>query len=336
MKADNRVAGATVRYTVMLALLILICAASLRFGSSAMSTGEFIGALLRTDSYKTQSLILYSIRLPRMAGALVAGIGLSVSGVLLQSVTANELAAPNIIGVNSGAGFAVILTLFLFPAAFAAIPLAAFVGAFTATLIIVAAANRISASKTAIVLAGIALTAMLNACISFITLLDTDTLASYNYFSIGGLAGVRVTELYIPAAITLCCLALSLVIARRINLLALGDAMACSLGVNVRRLRLICLVLASASAAAVVSYAGLLGFVGLVVPHIARRISGGSVREVLCTSAICGGILVVAADLAGRVLFAPSEVPVGIIMAFIGAPFFFFLLFRRNGGSDKC
>lgn len=162
-------------------------------------------------------------------------------------------------------------------------------------------------------------------------MLDTDVLSSYNAFSIGGLSGVKTEALAVPAVLIGMSLIISLMLSRQLGLLALGDSMAVSLGVNVRRLRLAALLLASASAAAVVSFAGLLGFVGLVVPHIARRITTG-VRSVLITSALCGGILVVLADLVGRIIAAPSELPVGIVMAMIGAPFFFVLLLRQRGG----
>ena len=123
---------------------------------------------------------------------------------------------------------------------------------------------------------------------------------------------------------------LAMVFSRQTNLLCLGDSMAASLGVRVKRLRMICLVLASASAASVVSYAGLLGFVGLVVPHIGRRLVGTDVRWLLPTSALLGASLVILSDMVGRVAFAPSEIPVGIIMALIGAPFFFVLLIKRR------
>ena len=171
----------------------------------------------------------------------------------------------------------------------------------------------------------------LNAGISFLSLLDTDVLASYNAFSVGGLAGVKMEQLVVPAVIIGLCLLVSLLLARQVHLLCLGDALALSLGVRIRALRLVCLVCASACAASVVSFAGLLGFVGLVVPHIARRLSGQTTGPLLVTSIFVGAILVLLADLLGRVLLAPTEIPVGIVMALIGAPFFFILLLRRRG-----
>lgn len=321
------------RIWLLAALLLLSVYCSLRFGSSHMDEAAFWQGLLRRPGQETYSLILYTIRMPRVLAALLAGAGLSISGVLLQTVTGNDLASPNIIGVNSGAGFCVILFLCFFPTAVYALPFAAFFGAFMTTLLIVSVANRIGSGKSTIILAGIAFTAVLNAGISFLSLLDSDVLTAYNYFSIGGVAGVRLESLLIPGIVIAATFAVSLSISRKINLLCLGDSMAMSLGVPVKAVRMGCLVLASASAAAAVSFAGLLGFVGLVVPHICRKLVGVESKNLLTASVFTGGIVVVLADLAGRVLFAPSELPVGIMMSVVGAPFFFGLLLQKKGGN---
>jgi iron complex transport system permease protein len=190
-------------------------------------------------------------------------------------------------------------------------------------------------SKSSLILAGIALTALLNAGISFFTLINDDVLSSYNAFSVGGLAGVSVKKMAAPFVMIAVCLALALLFSREIGLLLLGDHGASSLGVNVKMLRILCMVLSSALAGAVVSFAGLLGFVGLVIPHIARRVVGYRVSSQIVSSALLGAILVILADLAGRLLAAPSEIPVGIMMAFIGAPFFLWLLLKRRGGRAE-
>ena len=270
-----------------------------------------------------------------MLGAILAGAGLSLSGLLLQNVTGNDLAGPNIIGVNAGAGFAVILLLFTGSVGVYWTPVAAFFGAFLTTLLILYTAVKVNGSKTTVILAGIAVTAVLNAGISFLSMLDSDVLVTYNHFSIGGLTAVRMEQLIVPGVIIGASLSAAMLFGKRINVLCLGDALAASLGVNVGRMRLFALVLASASAAAVVSFAGLLGFVGLVVPHICRRVWGGEFGRLLPLTALFGAILVLSADLAGRLLFAPSEIPVGIVMALIGGPFFFSLLLRRKQAYDE-
>lgn len=315
----------------VLLTILLVCTAvlALWLGSSKLNLSEVFSGLFSSENAKLSVIIRY-IRLPRMLAALLAGIGLSISGVLLQGVTDNGLASPNIIGVNSGAGFLTILTLSCFPHAIFALPFAAFFGAFAATLLIVWTANRIGSSKTTIILAGMALTTILNAGISFISLLDTDVLAVYNYFSVGGLSGVTMESLMIPAVLIFLSLGAALLLSPKISLLCLGDSLASSLGVRVRLLRMVCLICASASAAAVVSFAGLLGFVGLIVPHIARRLTGSGMAKALLSSSLVGGTIVMLADTIGRTLFAPTEIPVGIVMALIGAPFFLMLLLRRK------
>ncbi len=319
----------------LLGLWVLVPAVmllALLMGSAPMDLPTLLGGLLGRPGYETQSLILYQLRLPRALGALLAGSGLALSGLLLQKATSNGLAGPNIIGVNAGAGLGVALTLFLAPAAFYVLPVAAFIGAFLTTLLIVGVANRLHRSSTAVVLAGVAISALLNAVISFISLLEPDLLDSYNHFSIGGVSGVQLRELLLPGLLILLCAVVARWLARPLNSLSLGDPVAASLGVRVKATRTLCLILASASAAAAVSVAGLLGFVGLIVPHMARRIAPGAFRTQVALCLLLGGILVVAADLLGRVLLAPTELPVGILTALLGVPFFFYLLVK--GGEN--
>lgn len=312
------------------AILLLISFCSLRFGSAHMTSKEFFNALVWTSGYETQSLILFSVRLPRIIAGLIGGIGLSVSGVLLQKVTNNHLASPNIIGVNSGAGFFVVLFLTFFPNQNTLLPFAAFAGALLATLIILALGRKADSSKSTVILAGIAVTALLNACISFLNLMDTDILSSYNAFSVGSISSVKISEMILPAIIIAFSFLFSVLFSGKTDLLCLGDPCAKSLGINTNALRFILVVCASASAAAAVSFAGLLGFVGLVVPHIARKLVGSSTRHMLVSCIFIGSSTVILADLAGRIIAAPSEIPVGITMAFIGAPFFLCLLLRKH------
>lgn len=314
----------------LLALLLMAAAlAGLCFGSAVLPVSEFLAALTGGGS-ETHRVILFSLRLPRVAAGILAGVGLSAAGVLLQAVTANELASPNIIGINSGAGLAVILMLTFVPAVGKLLPLAAFAGAFGAALCILLAAERLSGSRTAILLIGIAITTLLNAAISFLSLLDEDVLAQYNHFTVGSLKAVYPEELLLPAVIIFLSFGAAMLLSGQLGALCLGDSAAAALGIRVKRLRLLTLACAAASAAAVVSFAGLLGFVGLVVPHIARHLVGEKPSRMLPAAALLGAILVVLADLLGRTLFAPSELPVGILMSLVGAPYFLILLCRRG------
>lgn len=327
--SQSRAPGLRLKFALMGALLLCAFLLALLLGGAPLRPAQVLNGLLgRGDG--NIAVILRHVRLPRAVAALLAGMGLSLSGLLIQGVTGNSLASPNLIGVNAGAGLCTVLCLAFFPAAVGALPFAAFAGAFAAALLILGAASRMGAGKSAIILAGMALTTLLNAGISFVTLLDSDVVALYNYFSIGGLSGVSWERLGVPALLILAALAASLLLAPKISLLCLGDSIAASLGVRVRALRMVCLVCASAAAAAVVSFAGLLGFVGLIVPHMARRIAGEKITRSLPVAMLIGPTLLILADTIGRTLFAPSELPVGIVMALIGAPFFLWLLMRRK------
>ena len=328
----ERIAPTYALYVCLGLILLVSFLLSLRYGGSHMTFGVFFRGLFGVDGYETENIIIWELRFPRALGAILCGVGLSVSGALLQTVTDNSLAGPNIIGVNTGAGFFTVIALALFPTLTLSLPLFSFLGAFLATLLIVLLAGKRSLSKGTVILAGIALNALLNAGISFITLWDTDALASYNSFSVGGLRGVTLEGLIIPAALILICLTLCMIFAKRIDVLCLGDYYGASFGVNVRVIRLICIISASALAGAVVSFCGLVGFVGLVSPHISRFFVGGRLKRLLPFSALIGAITVLLADLLGRILLSPSEIPVGIMMAFIGAPFFIVILIKNRGG----
>lgn len=310
------------------ALLISVLA-GLCFGSVPLRPTQIFQAL-RGAGDPNAAVILWQLRLPRVLAGVLAGIGLASAGTLLQSVTANELASPNIIGINSGAGFAVILLLAAFPNLGKLLPVGAFFGAFGAALVILLVADRLGSSRTVILLIGIAITSILNALISCLSLLDEGILAQYNHFTVGSLQAVRMGELPVPAGIILTAFAVSAILANRLGILSLGDSAAAALGVRVKQLRVAALACAAACAAAVVSFAGLLGFVGLVVPHIAKRLVGQQPARMLPVSALLGAITVIWADLLGRTLLAPTELPVGILMSLIGAPYFLILLCRRR------
>lgn len=312
----------------LVAALLAAFLCGLLFGSVSLDISRLIGAIDKSD--RTAAIILWQLRLPRVLAAALAGCGLSVAGTLLQAVTDNDLCAPHIIGVNAGAGFAVMCLLCAFPLAWRLQPLMAFIGAFGATALVLAisCAGRGHHRKTTIILAGVALSALLNAGISALSIQYPDVLSSYAAFSVGGFSGISLTQLQIPAVMIFVCLLASCLIAPKVALFCLGDDGARSMGVSVGRIRFICILLASALCAAVVSFAGLLGFVGLVVPHITKRLFGGSLRNRLICGAGAGAVLVILSDLAGRVVASPGELPAGIFMALLGGPFFIYLLIR--------
>lgn len=331
MKKNNIITKMKIKnkFIILSIILLLTVVISLLCGSSKMNIIDCIIGLF-TNKNITFSIIMRNVRLPRIIASILAGIGLSVSGLIIQSITDNSLASPNIIGVNSGAGLFVILLLFLLPNMYYLTPFASFIGAFLTTLIIIIISQKINNNKSTIILTGVAITALFNGVISLITLLDNDVLSTYKYFSIGGLNGVTFDLLYIPLLLIVLSITIFYIFVSKIEILSLGDELAKSLGINIKFIKFIALVCASCLASSVVSFAGLLGFVGLVVPHISRKIINGNLKQNLIGSILLGAIVMLIADTIGRCLFLPTELPVGIVMSFIGGPFFLYLLLRRK------
>lgn len=318
---------------LFLVLLLILCIfTGILLGSVPLSPINVLQCLIGIDKDSTTYILVNTVRLPRVAGACLAGMGLAAAGVILQSVMNNSLASPNTIGVNSGAGFAVMLALMFGGSYSSTVPVAAFIGALVTTLVIFGLAYMADSSRTTIILAGITVSSFLNAGINTIKLLDTDITVNLTTFMIGSLSGITFDRLLFPAVAIIVALLLSFFLTKSINVLGLGDDIARSLGLNVTSMRLILLVLSSVLSGCVVSYAGLLSFVGLIIPHICRRLFGNDARYLLPCSALLGACFVLVCDILGRVLFAPFELPAGILMSFIGGPFFLYLLFKKKGG----
>lgn len=315
---------------LLLALLVVLSVLAFLLGSSSVSFGEFVAWVSGAPVDASAKSILVNVRLPRVLAALVAGACLAVSGAIIQAVLDNPLASPNIIGVNAGAGLFVLLAASLLPQATWLAPAAAFAGALCSALIVFAISTHAGASRLAVVLAGIAITAVFAAGMNTVLILDPDAYVGSSMFLSGGLSGVLLGDLAWPSAFAAAGLALGFVGARRLDIISLGDEAAHGLGMNVRANRLALLAVAALLAGAAVSFAGLLGFVGLVVPHIVRFFAGADNRLVLPLSALSGAAFVVGCDLLTRIVFAPYEVPVGIPMAFLGGPFFIYLIFKNR------
>ena len=315
-------------------LLIALFFASCTLGSTGASTKNAISSLFNGNFKHTDFIIIFYIRLPRTLAAILAGFALAVSGVIIQAVLSNPMAAPNVIGVNSGAGFMSALVIAFFPGAIWILPFAAFAGALCACLFIYALSVKTSASKLTITLVGIAVGSILNAGINTIKVLFPDSVYDTDVFMIGGFSGVTYNKLIFASIIILVSLVAAFLLARDIDILCIGENTAKSLGQNVMLLRLILLIIASALAGAAVSFAGLLGFVGLLGPHIMRKFVGNRHRLLIPAGAMFGGCLVLLCDIFARTAFAPYEIPVGIVLSIIGGVFFVSLvLTSRKGGG---
>ncbi len=318
---------------VALALLCLVAGVlSLTLGAAGLAPAQLWQALWQPDS--TPGRILYLARMPRTAGCLLSGAALALSGCVIQGVLANPLASPSIIGVNAGAGLAVSLCCALGAVSGWVIAGGAFCGALAATALVSFCAGRAGASRTTVILSGVAVNTLLNGLRDGLTTLIPEISAMSGEFRVGGFSGVSTGRL-VPAAI-LIFIAASLVLSlhNELDIMTLGEETAQGLGLPVRRMRRIFLALAALLAGASVSYAGLLGFVGLMVPHGIRRIWGSESRGLLPLSALAGAAFVTLADLAARLAFAPYELPVGIFLSVLGGPCFLWLLYRRRGGGE--
>ncbi len=318
---------------LLVILLIIGVFMSISIGASRISLSEILSAMKEGDrSSKIYRIISY-VRIPRTLAALLAGCALSVAGAILQSVLNNSLASPSIIGVNSGAGLFTVLIAAFFSAALNYTTIAAFIGALLAVLLVYFIARSTGASRMAIVLSGVAVSSFIGAMTDTILTLKPDLAMERTAFLIGGFSAITMERLTFAGAFIVFALIIALILSYDMNILALGDESAKSLGLNVSCLRFIFLILAAMLAGSAISFAGLLGFVGLIVPHVSRILVGYDNRILLPVSALLGSIFTMFCDLLARVLFAPFEIPVGIIMSFLGGPFFIYLLIKGRRGQ---
>lgn len=289
-----------------------------------------ITAVLRGEQGGMYEQIIWNIRLPRtLVGALV-GINLALAGAVLQGVMKNPLADPHIIGVSSGAGLAGVSILVLLPQKEYLVTPAAFIGAMLAACFIYILAWKGGIRPVRIILAGVAVSAFLNSGISALMVFYSDRVHGALMWMVGGLSARSWPHWDMIWPYTLLGGLLAILSAGRLNILNLGDDIARGLGLSVEVTRISLTAVAALLAASAVSVVGLLGFVGLIVPHAARLLVGSDFRYLLPASALLGIAVVTISDTLARTMFAPVEIPVGIIMAFFGAPFFLYLL-RREG-----
>lgn len=314
-------------------LFVASVVAGVLLGSTGISVGELVKALLGKGEANVRQVLLY-VRLPRTLAAVLAGAALATAGAVIQSVMNNPLAGPNLIGVNAGAGLAAALCTAFFPAALWAMPTAAFLGALAACLLIYGIAKAIGASRMTLVLAGIAISSILSAGIDTVVTMVPDAVMGVSAFRIGSLSGVTLKQLVFPGIYIGIALVLCLSLGNEMDVLGLGGETARSLGMNTGRFRFLLLMTAALLSGAAVSFCGLLGFVGLIVPHGVRALTGNESRKLLPVCMLGGASFVLLCDVLARVLFAPYEVPVGVMMSFLGGPFFLWLLIRRKGGHS--
>lgn len=331
----NRILAGTSRTAWRWAMLIVF--AVLALWGIVLSVG--VGAasipilqvlqILITPTANMADQIVWNLRLPRALTGAMVGADLAVSGAILQGVMRNPLADPHIIGISSGAGIMGMFVLVVVPLWMYLITPVAFIGAMTAAVLIYILAWKNGIKPVRIILAGVAVSAFLSACISGILIFYSDRVHGALMWMAGGLAARSWDDATMMVPYTVAGISLALWGSYFLNMLQLGDDMARSLGVNIERTRVCLTAVAALLAASAVSVAGLLGFVGLIVPHMVRLLIGTDYRYIIPGSVLLGAAVVTLSDTVARIVFAPIELPVGLIMACMGAPFFLFLLRRE-------
>ena len=316
---------------LMTAILFSIC-----LGSVKITFNELLHVVkngMKTIETPAARIFWYA-RLPRTIACALAGAALAVSGAVIQSVLTNKLASPGIIGVNAGAGLAV--TLCCAVGAFSGwmIAGAAFGGAVSAVLLVALTAQKIGASRTTVILGGVAVNSCLNAASEAISTLVPDAGMQAADFRVGGFSNVAYTRLLPAGILIIIGLLILLTLTNELDVISLGEDTAQGLGMPVKKMRTVFLIISALLAGAAVSFSGLLGFVGLIVPHISRKMVGSENGKLIPFCALLGAGFVTLCDLFARTLFSPYEIPVGILLSLIGGPFFLFLLIKRKGGHS--
>lgn len=325
----------TILYVVGLSFLLLSVLLGILLGTSHISPSEILRLICVGDFSSAAGRILFYVRVPRVLASLLCGAALSVAGAVIQGVLANRLASPSIIGVNSGAALAVTCATALGIYGGIRMSLFAFVGAFLTVMTVSLLSRRFGARSGTLILIGVAINALLGAVSDSIVTFIPDVSVMTLDFRVGDFSSATYEKIAGIIWLIFISVVLLLMMAKELDVLSLGEDIARGLGMNTTFVRTVLLMLSAVLSGCAVSCAGLLSFVGLIVPHTIRRISHTRHFHLLSLCAIWGGGFVSLCDTLSRTIFSPYEISVGIIMAFLGAPFFVFILMRGKGnGAD--
>ncbi len=336
LQISSREKMTDIRIFVLILSAVLVGSAvlSICIGTVKITPQQILRALFSGERDTPEARIILYSRLPRTVACILAGAGLAVSGAIIQAVLANRLASPGIIGVNAGAGLAVNICIAAGAVSGWMIAGMSFLSAMVTVLLLAFAAEKTMAGKITVILGGVAVSSFFTAISEAIVSVDPDVGLMSSDFRIGGFSAVSSQRL-LPAGILIAsALLFAFLMSNELDVITLGDDTASGVGMNVRRMRSILLITAACLSGASVSFAGLLGFVGLVVPSAVRKFTGSEGRIMLPVTAVAGGCFVTVCDVLSRIIFRPHEVPAGIIISFIGGPVFLFLLFRDRKGQE--
>ena len=322
----------------LIGILIILIFLSISLGSSAISISDLFNFF--SDRTEAERKIIFDIRIPRILNAILVGASLSCSGIILQSLLRNNLAESGILGISAGAGLGAIL-VFLSPFS---IPLflltpVSFIFAVVTTLIIFSLAKGLNSkynnflSSNKIILSGIAINALISSFNGFLLIIAGRNVSQIIYWLSGGLSGRGWTEFNITFGFIFIGLLFAILLSKELNVLNLGDELSISLGLKIKNVQRASIVVSSLLAACAVSVAGIISFVGLVIPNISRLIIGSDNRYTILCSILLGAIFLLLSDTIARTIISPAEIPVGIVTSLIGAPVFIWLILRKKNND---
>ena len=332
--------------SILVVFLVLVSLISLDVGASGASFPDIVvAALTGRDIEATDLVVLWDIRMPRLFMGVLVGAALAVSGAVMQGLFRNPLADPGLVGVGAGAGLGAIAAIVLgaaLPSGVAlalgnyTVPVAAFLGGWLTTLLLYRISTRNGRTSVAVMLlAGIALGALAGALSGILVYkADDSQLRDLTFWGLGSLAGATWAKMAAAAPLIILALCVAPFLARALNALALGEASAAHLGIPVQRMKSIAILTVAGATGAAVAVSGGIGFVGIVVPHLLRIAIGPDHRFLLLNAALLGAALLVLADMISRTIIAPAELPIGIVTATLGGPFFLWILLRNRSMLD--
>ncbi len=324
-------------------LLVLACILAIRYGAVHLTLDEMYSGVHKvffsTEELNLNERIFLEIRLPRVILCILVGASLSLGGVLMQALFRNPIVEPGLIGTSSGAAFGAAFYFVLgatlqFNTGEWTLPLAACLGGCVSTFLVFIISNSSQTGKNSVVpllLSGIAINALFLSAVGFLSYIARDPQArSITFWSMGTFSGANWSSVIIVGVSTISCFFIALRFAKHLNTLMMGEEEALYLGINVKRLKLVILLITVVLVAVATAFVGVISFVGLIVPHLLRMLNGSDNRFLLINSVLLGAILVCVSDLLARVLLAPAELPIGIVTSAIGVPVFIILLKRKK------
>lgn len=320
----------TLIFIVLSVVLVCLMLLSLCVGAVFISPINIFKVIFSKDFNEPIKNIFLHVRLPRIFACIIAGISLALSGVILQSILNNPMASPSIIGVNAGSGFMVVCASVFFPTLLYLMPIFAFIGALIASSIVFFIAKKTGASRVAVILTGVAIASLFSAFSETLVTIFPDSVISRMDFMIGSFYGVTNSMVLFALPFALVAIFFVFLFYRELNVLTLGDSLAHSLGLNIKLYRGIFIVLSAVLAGVAISLAGLIGFVGLIIPNIVKMLVKQDHKILLPLCALMGAVFTLLCDTLSRVIIMPYEFPVGIIFSLLGVPFFLMLIIKKR------